>query len=111
MSVLPKLVVECSGSFRVQVLPGGRVEISMEDVNGDLTPDDTLYDKRGVANRLGTTMRSIDNFMKQRKNPLPYIKHAGRPRFRESDVKWWLDQGCSVAARRVASRLSGVISK
>lgn len=111
MGTLPKLVVECAGDFRVRVLPGGRVEISMGDVVGEPTPDDTLYDKRGVAVRLGTTLRSIDNFMKQRKNPLPYIRHAGRPRFRESDVAWWLDQGCSVAARRASSRVSGILSK
>lgn len=110
MTSAPKLVVECSGSFRVRVLPSGRVEISMEEVTGDLTPGDTLYDKRGVAIRLGTTTRSIDNFMRQKRNPLPYIRHAGHPKFRESDVKWWLDQGCSVASRRISSRLAGVIS-
>lgn len=82
----------------------------MEEVTGDLNPSDTLYDKRGVAARLGTTTRSIDNFMRQKKNPLPYIRHAGHPKFRESDVQWWLDQGCSVAARRVSSRLVGVLS-
>ena len=111
MTLAPRLVVECSGSFRVKVLSGGRVEISMEEVAGELPSDDILYDKKGVALRLGTTIRSIDNFMAQKRNPLPYIRHAGRPRFRESDIKWWLDQGCSVAARRIASRVQGVISK
>jgi hypothetical protein len=111
MTVVPKLVVECAGDFRVKVLPGGRVEISMQDVVGEPPPDDILYDKRGVAARLGTTVRSVDNFMQQKRNPLPFIRHAGRPKFRESDIKWWLDQGCSVAARRAAARVVGVISK
>jgi hypothetical protein len=110
MTISPKLVVECAGSFRVKVLQGGRVEISMEDATGELTADDVLYDKKGAANRLGTTIRSIDNFMSQKKNPLPFIRNAGRPKFRESDIKWWLDQGCSVAARRAATRASGIIS-
>ena len=87
------------------------MEISMEEVVGNIVPEDVLYDKKGVALRLGTTTRAVDNFMNQKRNPLPYIRHAGRPRFRETDVKWWLDQGCSVAARRTASRISGIISQ
>lgn len=111
MTTSPRLVVECAGSFRVKVLSGGRVEIHMEEVVGDLSSDESLYDKKSVAKRLGTTTRSIDNFMKQKSNPLPYIRHAGKPKFRESDIQWWLDQGCSVAARRSSFRAKGIISK
>ena len=64
--------------------------------------DDILYDKKGVAERLGTTTRSIENWVNQKKHPLPYIKWCGNPKFRESDIQWWLSQGCSVAARRAA---------
>ena len=111
MTTYPRLVVECAGAFRVKVLAGGRVEISMEEVVGEMYQDDSLYDKKGVAKRLGTTTRSIDNFMNQKSNPIPYIRHAGKPKFRESDIQWWLDQGCSVAARRSSFRIKGIISK
>ena len=98
----PKLIVECAGSFKVNVKPGGRVEIEMEQVSGVSSDSDTLYDKAGVAKRLGTCARSIENWMTQKKHPLPYIKNCGHPKFRESDIIWWLDQGCSVAARRAS---------
>lgn len=110
LATKPKLVVECSGSFRVKVLPGGRVEIEMEevDLNPETNPGEVLYDKPGVARRLGTSVRSIDNWMRQKRNPLPFIRTAGHPKFRESDVQWWLSQGCSVAARRAAQSTSQV---
>jgi hypothetical protein len=101
----PKIVLECSGSFRVHVRPGGRVELELEEVTNFPTQD-TLYDKKGAAKRLGTTIRSIENWMAQRSHPLPFIRHCGRPKFRESDLQWWLAQGCSVASRRA----SGIIS-
>jgi hypothetical protein len=94
-----RLTVECGGSFRVNVLPEGRVELTLEDANVS-SASDTLYDKRGVAARLGTTIRSIENWMVRKKHPLPFLKQCGRTKFRESDVAWWLSQGCSVASRR-----------
>jgi hypothetical protein len=111
MTIVPKLTVECAGDFRIKVLPNGRVQITMEQASGELSPEDVLYDKRGAAQRLGTTVRSIDNFMNQKKHPLPYIRHAGRPKFRERDILWWLDQGCSVAARRASQRAGGILAK
>ena len=109
MTHAPKLVVECAGSFKVKVLGNGRVEISMDDVSGEL-PNEVIYDKKGVARRLGSSVRSVENFMKQKRHPLPFIRYAGHPKFRESDVLWWLEQGCSVAARRAVKRSAGIIS-
>jgi len=98
----PKVVLECAGSFRVHVLPGGRVELELETVVAK-SESDTIYDKKGVAKRLGTSTRSIENWTLQKKHPLPFIRSCGRPKFRESDVQWWLSQGCSVAARRASA--------
>jgi len=107
----PKLVLECAGSFRVRALPGGRVEIEVEEVTGAEEFGDKLYDKAGCAKRLGTSKRSIENWMIQKKHPLPYIRHCGHPKFRESDIQWWLSQGCSVAARRAGGIISGAPTK
>src|SRR5690606_33459230 len=57
---------------------------------------------KAVAKRLGTSVRAIENWTRQKKHPLPYIRHCGHPKYRESDIQWWLSQGCSVAARRAA---------
>ena len=102
----PKLVLECAGSFRVRTLPGGRVELEIEDVTPVAEFGDTLYDRKQCAKRLGTSERSIENWTKQKKHPLPYIRHCGHPKYRESDIQWWLSQGCSVAARRASGILS-----
>lgn len=111
MTTAPKVTLECAGSFHVNILPDGRVSIELEAVTGlPETSGDVLYDKSAVAKRLGTTVRSVENWMVQKKHPLPYIRHCGRPKFRESDVAWWLSQGCSVASRRASASL-GVISE
>ena len=111
MTTAPKVTLECSGSFRVTILEGNRVSIEMEAVSGlPESAGDVLYDKAGAAKRLGTTVRSVENWMTQKKHPLPYIRHCGRPKFRESDLQWWLSQGCSVASRRASVNL-GVISQ
>lgn len=107
-----KITLVCAGSFRVRTLTGNRVEIEMENVEAPpVAPGDVLYDKAGVAKRLGTSVRSVENWMNQKKNPLPFVRHCGRPKFRESDVQWWLSQGLSVASRRAACRSEGVISQ
>ena len=104
----PKVTLECEGTFRVTILAGNRVQIELDAVTGlPETAGDVLYDKRGVAERLGTTLRSIENWMIQKRHPLPYIRHCGRPKFRESDISWWLSQGCSLASRRVSAALGG----
>lgn len=95
----PRITVECGSAFRVKILPEGKVELELEDANVT-SASDTLYDKKGVAARLGTSVRSIENWMARKKHPLPFLKHCGRTKFRESDVAWWLSQGCSVASRR-----------
>jgi len=102
----PKITLECSGSFHVDILPNGRVSIELAAVSGlPETAGEVLYDKRGVAARLGTSIRAVENWMTQKRHPLPYIRHCGRPKFRESDIEWWLAQGCSVAARRTSAAL------
>jgi hypothetical protein len=101
MQLTPKIVLEANGSFRVTTLPDGRVQIELEQVSGvDTTVHDTIYDKQGVAKRLLTTTRSVDNFMRLKKNPLPYSKASGHPRFRESEIQRWLNEGQSLSARR-----------
>lgn len=101
MQLTPKILLEANGSFRVTTLPDGRVQIELEQVSGmQTTVHDTIYDKQGVAKRLLTTTRSIDNFMRQKNNPLPYSKASGHPRFRESDIQRWLDEGQSLSAKR-----------
>ena len=103
----PKLTLECAGSFRVTILSDNRVQIEMDAVTGlPETAGEVLYDKKSVAKRLGTTPRSVENWMNQKKHPLPFIRHCGRPKFRESDVAWWLSQGCSVASRRALGIIS-----
>jgi hypothetical protein len=104
MQLTPKIVLEANGSFRVTTLSGGRVQIELEQVSGiQTTSHDTIYDKQGVAKRLLTTTRSIDNFMRLKTNPLPYSKSSGHPRFRESEIQKWLDEGKSLSAKRSKS--------
>lgn len=106
MQTCPKITLVCSGSYRVRNLPGNQIEIELQDVVAPSElPGDTLYDKAGLAKRLATSVRSIENWMNQKKNPLPFIRSCGRPKFRESDVQWWLSQGLSVASRRAAGRV------
>jgi predicted DNA-binding transcriptional regulator AlpA len=102
------ITLEAAHSFRVTSLPNGRVRIELEDVDTkDLEPaaPSTVYDKGGVAARLGVGKRSIDNYIRQARNPLPYSIAMGRARFLESDVIEWIKEGKSPAAKRVKARL------
>jgi hypothetical protein len=109
MQRTPKIVLQANGSFRVTALPDGKVQIELEEVIGvDTTVHDTIYDKQGVAKRLLTTTRSIDNFMRQKNNPLPYSKATGHPRFRESDIQRWLQEGQSLSAKRSKHTLTNL---
>jgi predicted DNA-binding transcriptional regulator AlpA len=100
-----QITLEAAGKFTVSVLPTGRIEILLNDVDGLPEPGaDCIYDKQGAANRLGTTVRSIDNYMRQKRNPLPYSKAGGSPRFSERDIQQWLENGMSLASRRARSR-------
>jgi predicted DNA-binding transcriptional regulator AlpA len=99
-----KVILEAR-AFRVSVLPEGRVQLELDDVT-HLPENDTeaIYDVAGVASRLGTSMRSIANYMRQKRNPLPYSKVGGMLRFREQDLQQWLTDGGSPAARRARQR-------
>lgn len=102
------ITLEAAHSFRVTSLPNGRVRIELEDVDTNaLEPaaPSTVYDKGGVARRLGVGKRSIDNYIRQTRNPLPYSIAMGRARFLESDVIAWIEEGKSPAAKRVKQRL------
>ena len=109
IATVPRVVLECAGDFRVTILEGNRVRLELQNVEKETVVGDIVYDKRGLAKRLNTSQRSIDNWMRAKKNPLPYIRTGGRPKFRESDVQWWLSQGCSVSARRASAKLESII--
>jgi hypothetical protein len=84
------------------------LKIELEDVETqqlESAAPHTVYDKSGVARRLGVGKRSIDNYIRQVRNPLPYSIAMGRARFLESDVIDWLVKGQSPAAKRVKARL------
>jgi len=101
------IILEAAHSFRVTSLPNGRVRIELEDVDTkDLEPSapSTVYDKAGVARRLGVGKRSIDNYIRQPRNPLAYSIAMGRARFLEADVIAWIEEGKSPAAKRVKAR-------
>lgn len=102
------VTLEAAHSFRVTSLPNGRIRIELEDVdtqNLDSVAPTTVYDKAGVARRLGVGKRSIDNYIRQTRNALPYTIAMGRARFLETDVMRWLLDGASPAAKRVKARL------
>jgi predicted DNA-binding transcriptional regulator AlpA len=102
------LILEAGPSMRITNLTNGRVKIELEDVETSaLEPaaPTAVYDKSGVARRLGVGKRSIDNYIRQARNPLPYSIAMGRARFLESDVLQWLEEGKSPAAKRVKARL------
>ena len=111
MNASPSVAFECS-TFRASALENGRIRIELDGVEGRSPSNggDQLYTKSEVAKRLGTSVRSVENWMKAKRHPLPFIRNCGRPKFRESDLAWWLSQGCSVASRRVAQTLGGIIS-
>ena len=102
------MILEAGPSFRVTNLTNGRVKIELEEVDTEhlqaATPS-TVYDKSGVAKRLGVTKRSIDNYVRQARSPLPYTIAMGRARFLETDIMKWLVDGGSPAAKRVKARL------
>lgn len=103
------LILEAGPSFRITNLLNGRVKIELEEVETEalqaVTPD-TVYDKTGVAKRLGVTKRSIDNYIRQARSPLPYTISMGRARFLETEIMKWLMDGASPAAKRVKAKLS-----
>jgi len=102
------LTLEVGPSMRITNLTNGRVKIELEEVDStafEQTLPTTVYDKSGLARRLGVSKRSIDNYIRQTRNPLPYTIAMGRARFLETDVMKWLIDGASPAARRVKSRL------
>ena len=102
------LILEAGPSIRITNLTNGRIKIEMEDVETSgfepATPA-TVYDKGGLARRLGVSKRSIDNYIHQNRNPLPYTISMGRARFLETDIMKWLIEGASPAAKRVKARL------
>lgn len=102
------LILEAGPSLRITNLTNGRIKIELEDVETSglepATPA-TVYDKGGLARRLGVSKRSIDNYIRQTRNPLPYTIAMGRARFLETDVMKWLVDGASPAAKRVKARL------
>lgn len=94
--------------MRITNLTNGRVKIELEEVDTaslEAAAPSTVYDKSGLARRLGVSKRSIDNYIHQVRHPLPYTIAMGRARFLETDVIKWLQDGASPAARRVKSRL------
>lgn len=102
------LILEVGPSMRITNLTNGRIRIELEEVDSsglDPAAPCTVYDKSGIAKRLGVSKRSIENYMHQTRHPLPYTVSMGRARFLEDDVMKWLVEGASVAARRVKSRL------
>jgi predicted DNA-binding transcriptional regulator AlpA len=102
------LILEAGPSLRITNLTNGRVKIELEEVDSSCleaaTPD-TVYDKSGLSKRLGVSKRSIDNYIRQPRHPLPYTISMGRARFLETDVIKWLQEGASPAARRAKARL------
>ena len=100
-----------AASFRVIALNEGRIKIELEDADlsglTSIAPV-VVYDKSKLARRLGVTKRSIDNYIRQARHPLPYTIAMGRARFLESDVEEWLRAGASPAARRVRARLTNL---
>jgi predicted DNA-binding transcriptional regulator AlpA len=102
------LTLEAGPTLRITNLTNGRVKIELEEVdtqNLEAAEPSTVYDKSGLARRLGVSKRSIDNYIHQTKNPLPYTISMGRARFLEEDVIKWLRDGASPAARRAQQRL------
>jgi uncharacterized short protein YbdD (DUF466 family) len=102
------LVLEAGPSLRITNLNNGRVRIELEEVETsalEAAAPSTVYDKKGLARRLGVGIRSVDNYMRQARNPVPYTVSMGRPRFLETDIVKWLQEGASPAARRVKARL------
>lgn len=102
------LILEAGPRFVITNLTNGRVRIEMEEVDTtalEAAAPATVYDKSGLARRLGVSKRSIDNYIRQARNPLPYSIAMGRARFLEKDVYKWLEDGASPAAKRVKARL------
>lgn len=104
---LTSITLEAS-SFKVSALGEGRIRIELEDVDTaglESAAPVAVYDKGKLARRLGVSRRSIDNYIRQTRSPLPYTIAMGRARFLETDVMEWLKAGASPAARRVKARL------
>jgi predicted DNA-binding transcriptional regulator AlpA len=108
MRRISSIILEAAPKVTITSLPNGRVKVEMEEVEtGDVfTSEPTMvYDTSGVARRLGVGKRSIENYKRQKRSPLPYTISMGRARFLESDVTKWLEEGKSPAAKRVKQRL------
>ena len=83
------MTLETAGSVRITPLPGGRTKIEILPVDSE----PRYLSKKEVAARFGVTPRTIENWTKARKNPLPVTKTSGRPRFIESELSSWLSKG------------------
>jgi len=106
MQTIPQISLVCGPVFRIQALSGGKLSITVEDVEpfAQAPEPDPIYNKKGVASRLKMSVRTVDNLMVHPKDPLPYSVVGGSPRFRESDLQAWLDSGKSLGAQRAFSR-------
>ena len=104
------VILEAGSRFAVETLPNGRVKITLHDVDEapiDAAPD-TVYNITGVSRRLGVSPRSIENYVRLKRDPLPYSVSMGSRAFLEKDIMQWLEQGKSLSAKRVLAKLGHV---
>jgi excisionase family DNA binding protein len=53
--------------------------------------DNCLLSIKEVADYLGVSKRTVHNYMRLKRNPLPYSKPAGKLFFWRKDLEQWLE--------------------
>ena len=106
MPIIPRLSLICGPVFKIQALPSGQLNITVEDVELSGLPlnSDPIFTKKDLAARLKLSVRTVDNLMRHTADPIPYSVVGGSPRFRESEIQRWMDSRKSVGSKRAFAR-------
>jgi excisionase family DNA binding protein len=91
-----RLILEVEGEVKLSSLPGCRTRIEVVPTGAG---EEKLLSKKEVAERFGVSKRTIENWTKAQRNPLPVINTKGHPRFSEADIALWLSKGRSQGMR------------
>jgi len=90
-----RLIIETK-SVRVFSQPSGHLAVEIEPVDETgwpkTMPTENIYTISDLTKRLGVSRRTIQNYMRSRKNPLPHTRAGGKPRVTESDLSSWLSR-------------------
>lgn len=90
------LTLECD-SFTVTPLKNSRVRIEM--IDDVVAPLNARHTRAKAAGRLAhltgqpVSVKTLDRWVRSKKNPVPWHKLGGRPTFIEAELQDWVNSG------------------